>query len=245
MNYRGIGQTYKAKVVAEQMVELIPQSGQARMQLAASLVNLGQHEDAIEQYTWVFQLIHPSTIGYSIYTKVIDSLENVGRGCDAIDFYRLMLRQRNPGNAEDVQSRIDVLQNKFTCGSSASEIIRVATKNGKVSSINVSINGVDGEFVFDTGASVTSVNLGFANKSGLKLNSKNKVKIHTANGSSYAFNSHSKKIQVENVDIGSGQIIVLQNTDSLGKYDGLLGMNIISRFDIDKNDSEWILKNKY
>jgi clan AA aspartic protease (TIGR02281 family) len=245
MNYRSIGQTDKAKFVAEQMVELIPQSGQARMQLAASLVNLGQHEDAIEQYTWVFQLIHPSTIGYSIYNKVIDSLEHVGRGCDAIDFYRLMLRQKKPGNAEDVQSRIDGLQNKFTCGSIAQELIRIATKNGQVSTVKVSINGVGGNFVFDTGASVTSVNLDFANKSGLKLNSKSKVKIHTANGSSFAFNSHSEKIQVENVDIGSGQIIVLQNTDSLGKYDGLLGMNIISRFDIDKNGSEWILKNKY
>ncbi len=244
-NYRSIGETGKAKLAAERLVERLPQSGQARMQLAANLMNLDQYEEAAEQYTWVFQLIRPSSIAYSIYHQAINSLEQLGRGCEAIDLYRLMLRQRNPGNSEDVEARIDILQNKFICGSSTSEPIRIATKNGKVSFIKVSINGVEGEFVFDTGASITSVSLDFANKSGLKLNPKMKVKIQTANGSSYAFNSHSRKIQVENVDMGSGQIIVLQNRGSLGKYDGLLGMNIISRFDIEKTTNEWVLKSKY
>jgi len=241
MAYRIIGEIDKAKSAAEKMVALLPHSYQAKLQLAASQLILGEFESAIEQYTWVFQTIKPSKIGYSIYNKFIDSFENVGRGCDAIDLYRLMIRAKNPDNKDYIQGRINTLQNEYSCNSVESDSIQLRSYNGVVP-IEVSINGVSGVFVFDTGATTTSVNLNFANKSGLIFNKKRIVRINTANGVSNAYASHAREINVENRGVGSGQVLVLQNTDSLGKYDGLLGMNIISRFSIEKNGSKWILK---
>ena len=107
----------------------------------------------------------------------------------------------------------------------------------------VSVNGVDGNFIVDTGASFVVITSDFAMQSKVEM-LRQTVMMETANGRADATLGHTATVRVgrrvEAVDVP----ILIQNR-SLGKdVDGLLGMSFLSRFDLTIGKRDWTLSPK-
>lgn len=98
----------------------------------------------------------------------------------------------------------------------------------------VTINGVSGNLVLDTGATFVSVKNAFAQKAKLQVDQDSTVRLHTANGIAEGKRGRAKTIQLRSL-LAKDVPVVVQN-DNQGTYgegvDGLLGMSFLSRFNL-------------
>lgn len=82
-----------------------------------------------------------------------------------------------------MQTLIKQYSKKGNCAATyATGSDRFATKSKDVIVAQVSVNGVTGRFIVDTGASFVSVSNAFAKKAKLNLNGNDKVQMQTTNG---------------------------------------------------------------
>jgi clan AA aspartic protease (TIGR02281 family) len=109
-------------------------------------------------------------------------------------------------------------------------------KNGIITA-KVKINGVEGKFIVDTGASLVSITPEFSRKSHLTPFSLDKITTITANG-----NGEAQLTTIDNIKLGSlsankvSGVIMSQN---LGDgADGLLGLSFLSRFHFSLNENK-------
>ncbi|NJM29905.1 MAG: clan AA aspartic protease [Rhizobiales bacterium] len=93
-----------------------------------------------------------------------------------------------------------------------------------------SVNGVDGRFIIDTGASYVSLTEGFARKTGVDLANAPVVQTLTANGL-----TDRKLTTAEVIQIGpiKARLVSVAVGGNLGdEIDGLLGMSFLARFSV-------------
>ena len=115
----------------------------------------------------------------------------------------------------------------------AEEVIAIS-RRGNVVRLNVTINGVRGAFVLDTGASFVSVRRSFAGKSKIEVDEDSSIQLHTANGVTEGKRGRAKAVQLKALD--AKDVAVVVQSDEKATYgngiDGLLGMSFLSRFNV-------------
>ena len=126
-------------------------------------------------------------------------------------FNHLLDRQRNPNTARllDSQDGAVVLQ---------------ANRNGMFRAEGY-VNGVPVEFLLDTGATVVSVPMHVAEKTGMKLGPR--TTVNTANGRTHAWLSHIDSVVLGNLAISDVDAIILDGTHE----EILLGMSALRDLD--------------
>ena len=94
----------------------------------------------------------------------------------------------------------------------------------------VTINGVRGNFVLDTGATFVSLKAAFAQK----IEQDSTVRLHTANGIAEGKRGRAATIQLRSLQ--ANDVAVVVQPDGQGTFgegvDGLLGMSFLSRFKV-------------
>jgi aspartyl protease family protein len=115
----------------------------------------------------------------------------------------------------------------------AEEVFPVA-RQGSTVKLPVTINGVRGNFILDTGATFVSLKNAFAQKAKVQVDQDSTVRLHTANGIAEGKRGRAETIQLRSL-LAKDVPVVVQN-DGQGTYgesvDGLLGMSFLSRFNL-------------
>jgi aspartyl protease family protein len=101
----------------------------------------------------------------------------------------------------------------------------------------VTINGVKGTFVIDTGASVVTVDAAFAEKAKVASQNSRKVITHTANGVAEATLTTAASVQLGRVRAENVSLAIISKPIGNG-IDGLLGMSFLARFDVTMGERE-------
>jgi len=101
-----------------------------------------------------------------------------------------------------------------------------------VVNLPVTINGIRGTVIQDTGATFVSLKNGFAQKAGVEVDQESIVHLRTANGIVDGKRGRAQTIQLRSL-VAKDVPIVVQAGGAYGDgIDGLLGMSFLSRFNI-------------
>jgi clan AA aspartic protease (TIGR02281 family) len=98
----------------------------------------------------------------------------------------------------------------------------------------VTLNGVRGTFILDTGATFVTLNAAFAQKAKVQIDPDSTVKMITANGVTDGKRGRAATIQVRSLQAKDVEVVVQSSAAaSYGEgIDGLLGMSFLSRFKV-------------
>jgi aspartyl protease family protein len=96
----------------------------------------------------------------------------------------------------------------------------------------VTINGIRGTFILDTGATFVSLKPGFAQKAGVEVDQESIVHLRTANGIVDGKRGRAQTIQLRSLVAKDVPIVVHAGGAYGDGIDGLLGMSFLSRFNI-------------
>ena len=113
------------------------------------------------------------------------------------------------------------------------EIFAISRPNHVVT-LQAAVNGVQGNFLLDTGATFVALKSSFAKKANVDIDQDSSIKLSTANGFADAKGGLAKSIQLRSLQAFDVSLVVQE--DSQGLYgpnvDGLLGMSFLSRFNV-------------
>ncbi|QND51447.1 clan AA aspartic protease [Phyllobacterium sp. 628] len=100
--------------------------------------------------------------------------------------------------------------------------------------VQASINGVEGTFIIDTGASYISVKQSFADRAQLKIIDGLPITLTTANGVIDAYLVQVDEVRLRSLKGQNIQVAIQGNGDDGFDelIDGVIGMNFLSNFDI-------------
>jgi hypothetical protein len=207
-------------------------------------VGLGRVDDALLSYANTIHLEpNPTRVGSWVFYEMSDLYAASGHFCEAIgpiqDYVSLDAAARNTGNAQRLMTDY-ASKGHCTAFAAGSETFPVADAN--VIRTRVSINGVSGLFIVDTGASFVTVTSTFARKAHLDANGPAHLLAVTANGAVYDRLTPAGIIKVGRVE--AKQVPVAIQDSSMGPIDGLLGRSFLSRFDVTIAANHWSLQSK-
>jgi predicted aspartyl protease len=95
------------------------------------------------------------------------------------------------------------------------------------------VNGVEGNFILDTGATFLTVSSQFASKARIHTEPANQVVMKTVGGTALADIGYAAKITIGKAE-ASGVVVAVHRNDGANPFgdrtDGLLGMSFLARF---------------
>jgi aspartyl protease family protein len=213
---------------------------------AKSEQGLKQYAAAIEDYATLIRLL-PDTksIVSEVFTRMSESYEKLDRPCEAIGPLQTYIALDNEKRSTPaLLKRIATLAANGNCAQVyAKGFARIPRRSNGVSVAKVEINGVEGRFVFDTGASFVALTRAFADKVKPRTLTTDSVEIQTANGTTSAALASLDSVKLAGISASAVPAVV--TSKSLGDdIDGLLGMSFLSRFTVVIEDREIQLKAK-
>ncbi len=167
----------------------------------------------------------PEFAGY--YAELGRLLYGQGRYGEALANLEHAL-QLDPSLTSDLRSMLATARQR--AGTPARTLAPVHT-TGSIMFVDVRINGTPAQFILDTGASYTVISSGLARAIGVTdLSSGPQVSLRTANGVVTAPLVTLASVDLNGATVRNVQAAVL---DSLGSFDGLLGLSFLSHFNIE------------
>ena len=207
-----------------------------------------KYRDAIDDYYSVIGLTdNIAILSGAVFEGISNSYRELGQYCEAISPLQLWV-STNPDRNDTavVRGIIKEYENKGKCASTyATGSDRFPTQGKNVILAKVSINGTDGTFIVDTGASFVAVSKAFATRAKLPVDGNNGISLQTANGVSQATHTTAATVKVGRVEASDITAVVLDDEAALGgEVDGLLGRSFLSRFDVTFGSREWRIEAK-
>ena len=233
-----LGDNTQAVSVASDLIKLEPFGDNGYFLRALASEKAGNYKKAVEDYITALELFgnkeRVSSVGYMNLARSYDRL---GLHCDAVLPIEAWVAL-NPSRNDNSQIRTIIADYTARCKCSAAKAGGVETfpigRSNQLIRVVVQINGVQGNFIVDTGATFVSVKAGFARKANVDIEHDSIIKLHTANGMTDAKRGRARTIQLRSLSASDVPIVV--QTDTAGTYgdgiDGLLGMSFLSRFNV-------------
>jgi aspartyl protease family protein len=227
-----------AAEAASDLIAMEPFGDNAYYLRAIANERLRLYRKAIDDYSTAIELYADKSHISSVSDEgLARSYDKLGRSCDAAASIETWV-SINPAGRETSQSRsmIRYYQSKGGCSAAPApkeEVFAVSRPNHVVT-LQVTVNGVRGNFVLDTGATFVSMKSSFAQKANVLIDQDSSIKLSTANGFVDAKGGLAKSIQLRSLQ--ALEVSVAVQADSQGLYgpniDGLLGMSFLSRFNV-------------
>lgn len=197
----------------------------------------GQFKKAADDYTSAIALFADKQRIASVgYVGLARSYDKLGQFCDAAFAIESFIAA-NPARNDTAPTR--TLINDYSAKGSCANTDKMddtfpAGQAGNVVVMAVTVNGVKGRFIFDTGASFVALKRSFAEKAKVEIDESSAVKLSTANGIADGVRGRAKSIQLKTVKASDVQLVIQK--DAKGTYgddiDGLLGMSFLGRFNL-------------
>lgn len=208
-----------------------------------------RYQEAIDEYYSMIGLIDDQRIlNSNVFNGMAASYVALENYCEAITPLQSWIAiNPSKNDTRQVQTMIEEYSKKGGCERAyATGSDRFPTQGKDVILAKISVNGISGVFVVDTGASFVSLTKAFAERAKLPLSNDYSVRMQTANGVSYAQRSTASQIKLGKVAANDVATVVLsEDGTSLGSdVDGLLGRSFLSRFDVRFGANEWQIEAK-
>lgn len=238
----------EALKVSNDLIAMSPGMPDYYFERAQIRQNAKKYRDAIDDYYSVIGLTdNIAMLNSMVFDGLSGSYRNLGQYCEAIGALQLWI-SANPDRNDTavVRGMIKEYQAKGKCTSAyATGSDRFPTQGKNVILAKVSINGTEGTFIVDTGASFVAVTKAFAARAKLPIDGNNGIALQTANGVSQATHTDAATVKVGRVEASDITAVVLSDDGALGnEVDGLLGRSFLSRFDVTFGSREWRIEAK-
>jgi clan AA aspartic protease (TIGR02281 family) len=244
--YYSLGDYEMAVKLSSDLIDQQPDAQNPYIIRARSEQALKRYAAAIEDYATLIRLLPDAkSIMSEVFTRMSDSYEKLGRPCEAIGPLQTYIALDSDKRATPpLLKRIAALAAKGNCAQAyAKGVARIPRRSNGVSTAKVEINGVEGTFIVDTGASFVTLTRGFAGKAKPRMLTTEAVEMQTANGATSATLATVETVKLAGLYASSVPAIIASK--SLGDgVDGLLGMSFLSRFTVVIGDREIQLKAK-
>lgn len=221
--------------------ETLPTDPQILLTAAEHHYNYDDKQRAIEFYKLATHYAGGyQKIGISSLWTFAAALDESQKPCEALGLLdNLAARTKNN---QQVRIKINEIRGSGACETQNRDPIVLTQDSENQLLVAVTIDGSSGFFLIDTGASITTLSAKFAKQLGYIASPLNAVGVMTANGISYATPEvvQSLIIGAENLD---NQTVLVSKAD-FGEIDGLLGMDVLAQFDVDKIGTMWTLRRR-
>lgn len=224
--------------IATELIKLEPFKDNGYYLRALAHDRLGQSKKAIDDYATAIELFGAKDrIASASYEGMARNHEKLGQPCDAVRAIETWVAI-NPARNDNSQSRTMIskylAQGNCAQPASGTEDTFPIVRQNNVVTLPVTINGVRGTFVLDTGATWVSLKRSFAEKAKVEIDEDSSLQLHTANGIAEAKRGRAKTIQLK--ILKSTDVPLIVQADVKGAYgpgiDGLLGMSFLSRYNV-------------
>jgi aspartyl protease family protein len=224
-----------AAKVASELINLEPLYDNGYYLRALARDEGGFAEKAIDDYVTALELVgNKDNITSMPYLNMARLYEKLGRFCDAVLPIEAWVALKSSHDTSQTRAIIANNMTKGRCASATSggvEVFPISRPNDVVN-LPVTINGIRGTFVLDTGATFVSLKNNFAQKAMVEIDQESNVRLHTANGVADGKRGRAKTVQLRSL-LSKDVPIVVHSTGAYGEgIDGLLGMSFLSRFNI-------------
>jgi aspartyl protease family protein len=228
----------QAASVATHLIAIEPFNDNGYYLRAVANDRAGLFKQAVDDYVTAIELFgNKEQISSVAYLGMARDYEKLGRFCDAVLPIESWVAI-NPARNDTSQTRAIIADYtaKGHCeagAASGEEVFKTARQNGVVK-LPVTINGVQGNLVLDTGATFVSLTATFAQRAKVQVDQESSVRIHTANGITDGKQGRAATIQLRT--LGAKDVPVVVQSDAKTAYgegvDGLLGMSFLSHFNV-------------
>jgi aspartyl protease family protein len=236
LGYIDVSDYAAALKAAEQLVSNYPENASARLTRAHTYELLGRFEQALSDYISAVELSERSSLAAKHYYNIARMYAALGRYCDAIgplQTYLAIDPLRNRTN--QLTQIISGYVLKGNCASTyANGRAHVPFLRGTGHYIlSVTVNGVKGTFLLDTGASYVAITRDFAEKARIKSGG-DRLPMKTAGGRFLAAIGYAETVAIDKAAAQGIPLVVFDGQpEPFGSgLDGLLGMSFLSRFKV-------------
>ncbi|WP_420993132.1 retroviral-like aspartic protease family protein [Cupriavidus sp. 30B13] len=242
-----IGDLSAALEVATRVVAENGTSAQARFARGEVLRRAGRYGEALDDYMAVLSLAdQPSRLSGDVFAGAAEARAKTGQPCEASGLVRMWIGW-DPARRDTAQAR--ALAEKYAqegqCERATATRPQVfARKRGEVVTARVSVNGLPGTFIVDTGASFVSLSEGFAQRAGVSEEKARRIQLRTANGVTDAMLATSKTVTLGTAEAASVPVAIMKGMPFGPKIDGLLGQSFLSQFEVNFQPDRWTLSER-
>ncbi|WP_271898488.1 aspartyl protease family protein [Candidatus Phyllobacterium onerii] len=245
----GLSDLPAALAVSEDLLAMSPDLPQSYYLRGRILHDAKRYKEAINAYDSVLGLTEDlALLNNEVFRRMSLTYVALADYCEAMTPIQTWVSiDPSKNDTPAAQAMIKDYSTRGKCeGSYATGKDRFPTQGKDVITAKVSINGVSGIFVVDTGASFVSLTRRFAERAKVPLSGDLSVRMQSANGISLAQRSSAKQIRIGRVEAKDVAAIVLADSDKpLGDgIDGLLGRSFLSRFDVSFGARDWRIESK-
>jgi len=223
---------------ATKLIDLEPYGDNGYYLRALGHYRGGNRKMAIDDYATAIELFgNKEHISSVAYFGMMRCYEKLGQFCDATVPIETWVAL-NPARNDTSQTRTILadLNAKGQCAATVGVVEEVVPigRAGQTIIVSASINGVQGRFVLDTGATFVALKRSFAQRAKVEVDDGSSLRLNTANGIAEARRGHAKTVTLKRLSAQNVALVV--QTDDRATYgdkvDGLLGMSFLSRFDM-------------
>ncbi|AJK49435.1 hypothetical protein, tetratricopeptide repeat, aspartate protease-like protein [Burkholderia plantarii] len=209
---------------------------------------VGQLDDAaLADYMQVLALSpNRASITSNLFIRIADLHAKAGQYCDAVSAIRMWV-SADPERADNAaaRNRIARYASQANCPSNyASGQERFARSSGNTIRVNARINGVEGTFIVDTGASYVMTSRDFAQRARIDTAQARHIHLQTANGSREGLLAQANSVTLGKVEASAVPVSVdpAAKTPFGQGIDGLLGQSFLSRFEVSFTPTQWSIR---
>jgi clan AA aspartic protease (TIGR02281 family) len=226
----------KAVEVADEYVRRAPTSSVAVYLRGVGFQGVGDYRRAVTDYANSIELYEKGKkeIGEHVFARMAVAYSKLDQHCEAagaiLTWIALEPVRRDTNASRKI---VDDYEQRGNCSSSTQFQKERFALSGNVVKVKVTINGVQGVFILDTGASYVSVKSAFAERAKIS-GAGSEITLATANGQAKGKLTKAEKVSLGKLEASSVPVVVQKLDDkSYGAgVDGLLGMSFLSRFDM-------------
>jgi len=223
-----------AETASSELIELEPLYDNGYYLRALARDGSGLAEKALDDYVTAIELVgDKGRIFSTSYFNMARLYEKLGRFCDAVLPIEAWVSLNPKHDTSQTRTIIANYMTKGRCATGtrgSAEVFAVAHPNDTVN-LPVTINGVRGTLLLDTGATFVSLKSSFAQKAGVEMDQESIVRLRTANGIVDGKRGRAQTIQLRSL-LAKDVPVVVQAGEYGAGIDGLLGMSFLSRFSI-------------
>lgn len=239
-----MGDYAAALPVADKLVQTRPELAQLYYVRARTFHALSQYKEAAEDFSTAIALMdNLKLVRENVFTYLSSAYVSMGKYCEAMAAIQTYVAL-DPSTRDTAATRklLSDYAAKGKCETGYAEgAITIPRASRDVMIVRVSINGVPGNFIVDTGASVVAVNTSFADTAKLSIANARNMKVHTASGVVDAKLTTADLVEMGKVR--SRDVAVALLDKPIGdQIDGLLGMSFLARFDVTIGEREMTIK---
>jgi tetratricopeptide (TPR) repeat protein len=236
--FKKIGDFSAALEIVDRLVKSDPADPEYRYSRGVTHEQLRDFSSALTDYIAALQLMGtPDDIDGSQFYDISRMYASLGRFCDAIAPIETFISFK-PTERRTPQT-IKIISEYAQQGGCDVHYARgvghvpLLDKTG-VHALVVTVNGVAGNFILDSGAELVTLAPDFAAKANVAVETANQIPMKTAGGIAIADLGNANKISVGNAGADGVTVAIIRgSSDPFGGHlDGLLGMSFLARFNL-------------